>query len=63
MVNAMNGEFIVNIRSVFGNERIYPISESALLIAKLMERKTFNRDDIEIIKKLGFSVSVEAQTI
>jgi hypothetical protein len=63
MVNAMNGEFIVNIRSVFGNERIYPISESALLIAKLMERKTFNRDDIEIIKKLGFSVSVKAQTI
>jgi hypothetical protein len=63
MVNAMNGEFIVNIRSVFGNERIYPISESALLIAKLMERKTFNRNDIEIIKKLGFSVSVEAQTI
>ena len=63
MVNAMNGEFIVNIRSVFGNERIYTISESALLIAKLMERKTFNRDDIEIIKKLGFSVSVKAQTI
>lgn len=63
MVNAMNGKFIVSIRSVFGNERIYPISESALLIAKLMERKTFNRNDIEIIKKLGFSVSVEAQTI
>ena len=63
MVNAMNNEFVVNIRSVFGNERIYPISESALLIAKLMERKTFNRNDIEIIKKLGFSVSVEAQTI
>ena len=59
----MTGEFIVNIRSVFGNERIYPISESALLIAKLMERKTFNKNDIEIVKKLGFSVSVEAQTL
>lgn len=63
MVNAMNGEFIVSIRNVFGNERIYPISEPALLIAKLMERKTFNKNDIEIIKKLGFSVSVKAQTI
>ena len=59
----MNGEFIVNIRNVFGNERIFPICESALLIAKLIGRKTFSRNDIEIIKKLGFSVSVEAQTL
>lgn len=56
-------EIIVCIRNVYGNELIYPVCERAKLLTDLSGRKTFSRQDIETIEKLGFMVKVETPKI
>ena len=43
----------VTIKNVYGNERIYPINQKAIWFTSLTNKKTLDRDEIEIIKKLG----------
>lgn len=51
----------VNIVNQFGNERIFPVEGDtpAELLTRLTGKKTLDRNDIEIIKELGFTVTVE----
>lgn len=53
----------VTIRSVYGNERIYPANETAQKFADLACQVTLRRSDIEIIKSLGFTVEVVPVTL
>ncbi len=41
------------IRNVYGVDRLYPVSESALAICQLTKAKTLQPPDLEIAKKLG----------
>jgi hypothetical protein len=50
----------VEIKSVFGNEKIYPVSVEAHTFAKLIGQKTLTERDITIIKELGYEVQVRA---
>jgi hypothetical protein len=50
----------VEIKSVFGNEKIYPVSVEAHTFAKLIRQKTFTEQDIAIIKDLGYEVQVQS---
>jgi hypothetical protein len=43
----------VEIKNVYGTERIYPICENAKRFAMLTNTKTFNRAIIAIIKQIG----------
>ena len=49
----------VKIKNVFGNERIYPVCTQAKLFARISGHKTLTRDTIDLIKKMGYSVSQE----
>lgn len=49
----------VEIKNVFGNEKIYPASPEADIFAKLIRQKTFTERDIAIIKELGYEVQVQ----
>lgn len=49
----------VEIKNVFGNERIYPVCPQAKLFARLAGHKTLTRDTIDLIKKMGYSISQE----
>jgi hypothetical protein len=49
----------VKIKNVFGNERIYPVCPQAKLFAQISGHKTLTRDAIDLIKKMGYSVSQE----
>jgi hypothetical protein len=49
----------VKIKNVFGNERIYPVCPQAKLFARISGHKTLTRDTIDLIKKMGYSVSQE----
>jgi len=51
-------EITVQIKNVYGNECIYPISEAAQLFAQLAKHKTFTASDIKLIKLLGYEVKV-----
>lgn len=46
----------LQVRVVYGTERIYPMNEAAANVAKLVARKTLNRDDLAILKALGFQI-------
>lgn len=53
----------VEIKTVYGNERIYPICDKALLLAKLAGSVTLTRASIDIIKKLGYEIVVQGKTL
>lgn len=46
----------VTIKNVFGNETIYPFCERAKTFAALVGQKTLTRRDLDMIKRLGFSI-------
>ena len=48
----------VNIKQVYGVERIYPVNDQAILLTQLTNKKTLDTKDIELIKKLGYKIEV-----
>jgi len=53
----------VEIKNVYGVERIYPVCENAKRFAMLTSTKTFNRDIIEVIKSLGCKIEIKKVNI
>jgi len=54
---------IVEIKNVYGVERIYPVCENAKRFAMLTNSKTFNRNMIEVIKQIGCKVEIKKVNI
>ena len=48
----------LQLRTVYGVDRIYPICDKALLFASLAGKKTFDERDVKIIKALGVVVEL-----
>jgi len=59
----MNYPLQVIIKNVYGVERIYPVNETAKKLTSLTRKKTLDRDEIEVIKKLGYQVEVMTETL
>lgn len=57
----MNQQITVQIRTVYGNEMIYPVDNNAKVFCFLASKKTLNRRDISKIKELGFTVNVQQE--
>lgn len=51
----------VYIKSVYGNELVYPHCEQAKLMAKLAKTSTLTPKDIAIIKSMGYAITVVSQ--
>ena len=63
-MDACNGEHEmrkvrVEIRSVYGNDLIYPCNDEAKNFSRLVNKKTFSKEDLAIIKDLGFEIEVK----
>ena len=56
-------QIIVKIKSVYGNETVYPVCETAQTFAKMLNTKTLTREALRHIKALGYSVQIEAPTL
>lgn len=52
----MSKSIEVVVRSVYGNDRIYPVSESAKIFARIAGTKTIKRETLELVKELGYEV-------
>lgn len=52
----MNSLLKLQVRSVYGTERIYPMNAQAHNICELLRRKTLNKDDVMILQKMGFAI-------
>lgn len=48
----------VEVRTVSGENKIYPVCEKALMFAYIATTKTLTRQTIELIKKLGYEVEI-----
>ena len=53
----------VQIKTVYGNEMIYPVDNNARVFTFLTGKKTLNRRDISKIKELGYTVNVQQETL
>ena len=56
----MNKEIQIEMRTVFGVDRIYPICHVANALIKLKDKKTFNKNDLEVFKALGLIIKWKA---
>lgn len=52
-MNTANNHIQVFIRSVYGNELIYPANPPAKALAQLTRKKTLDRVDLELARDLG----------
>ena len=61
----MNKEIIVTVEHQWGEKRIKPVPESrnGQLILRLIGKKTFSDRDIEIVKRLGYTFTIKAETL
>ena len=59
----MNREIILEVKNVYGNDLIYPSCHIANALIKLKDKKTFNKNDLDVFKSLGMNITWKARTI
>ena len=59
--NIMN--LTIEIKSVYGNELIYPVCNQALKLCSLTGQKTFKKSSIRILKELGYSFTQKEKAL
>ena len=59
----INKEIILEVKNVYGNELIYPSCHIANALIKLKDKKTFNKNDLDVFKSLGMNITWKARTI
>jgi len=52
----MHKEIIVKVKSVYGNDLIYPVCNDSQLFASFKGTKTLSVNDLDYIKQLGYTV-------
>lgn len=53
----------VEIKSHFGNERIYPTNQEGKTLARMVGSKTLTRETIALAKELGFNFEVKQEEL
>ena len=53
----------VEVKNVYGMDRIYPMCEKAKIFTRLAGTKTLSTYDISKIKELGYTVQVKTPTL
>ena len=56
-------ELVVEKKSVYGNQLIYPICNKAKLFASISGNKTLLPEVIESIKKLGYKLTTKQEVL
>ncbi len=56
-----NNELLVEVKKVYGVDRVYPACSRSLALSKLIGKKTFSNQEVNIIKdELGFILKHKA---
>ena len=53
----------IQIRSVYGNRRFYPMCEKSKLFCDMLETVTLSQNAIKCLKELGYEIELKAETI
>jgi len=51
-------QITLKTKSVYGNDLMYPVCETSQKFANLLNKKTFSHTDINIIKSLGYQITI-----
>ena len=51
----------VTIKTIYGQDRVYPANDVAYALAALLGSKTFTREQIAKAKELGYTFEIKAQ--
>tara|TARA_R110000823_G_scaffold314039_1_gene442345 strand:+ start:1073 stop:1360 length:288 start_codon:yes stop_codon:yes gene_type:complete len=51
----------VTIKTIYGQDRVYPANDVAYALAALLGSKTFTREQIAKAKALGYTFEIKAQ--
>lgn len=54
-------QIIVKVKTVYGNDLIYPYCDTSKIFAKMLCTKTLSYQSVQCIKELGYSVQVKSQ--
>jgi hypothetical protein len=54
-------EITVKRKTVYGNETIYPVCDTAICLTMLGDTKTLTPRQVNIIKALGYKINLEQQ--
>ena len=53
----------VEIKNIYGNQTVYPVCDTAKALAALTGNKTLTDHAIRIIKNMGYTIAIKAQTL
>ena len=56
----MNKEIMLEVKNKYGRDLIYPSCHIANALIKLKDKKTFNKNDLDVFKSLGLIVKWKA---
>ena len=59
-VKKMNKEIMLEVKNKYGRDLIYPSCHIANALIKLKDKKTFNKNDLDVFKSLGLIVKWKA---
>ena len=54
---------LVTIKTIYGQDRVYPANDTAMALAALLGSKTFTRDQIAKAKDLGYTFEIKAPEV
>jgi len=58
-----NFDFIVEAVQVYGKELYYPANDRAELFLQLTGKKTYSKDELKILQKVGYNVIFKTKTL
>lgn len=58
----MNATMQVQIKQVYGEDKIYPVSENAKIVCMMLTQKTLTYSNVDHLKRLGFTIEVVTNT-
>lgn len=56
-------QITVEVKSVYGQKKIYPVCDKAQIFADMLRQKTFSHSDLIKIEKLGYVILAPGQTL
>ena len=57
----MNTHAQVTIKTIYGQDRVYPANDVAYSLAALLGSKTFTKEQLAKARELGFTFEIKAQ--
>ena len=54
---------LVTIKTIYGQDRVYPANDTAMALAALLGSKTFTREQIAKAKGLGYTFEIKAPEV